>query len=439
MFFRKDLQLNNKVYRTLLKLNNFIGFFPCNVKDNIGLLIKELEKLLAPGYASFCFRKETFSRVFGVIPFSGDRYYVCEFSDCWIENHALPIIVQDRTLEQGCPHHHVVSEDMYSYASIPVVQENKVIGVLSFSHQRKSFFTRDILEILLVMANLAAIAIHQWMLLTRLEREKNELEEANLAISQLAANLEKYVHELKNAQKQLIQSEKLAAMGRLAADIAHEINNPVGIIVSRAECMLMEGGQILPQEFIDDIRVITEQAEKIARTARSLLSFARVPMEDKSWVNVNEVIEETVSLYHKHLQKRGIVVHKQLSGTPLIWGNSNQVQQVLVNLINNAVDAMGQGGNLYLRTKYDNDNVVIEVEDEGCGIAAEHLDKIFDPFFTTKGKGLGTGLGLAVSYALVEEHGGKLEVRSEVGKGTCFVLIFGAHWDGDADGKSTHN
>lgn len=420
----ENSQLNQQVYRALIKINNFMGFFPNNLEDNLALLIKELDRLLAPCYADLCLRRGNFTALFGEIPFTGERYNLCQADDCWIEDHALPIIVQDLSVDEGCQHHHVPL-GVQSYAGIPIMEENKVIGVLSLHHLRKEFFTHEILEVLLVMANLAAIAIHQWRLVTRLEREKNELQEANREIKELALNLAKNVEELKKTQKQLIQSEKLASTGRLAADIAHEINNPVGIIVSSVECMLLDGEHTLSEEFRNDAQVIINQAGRISKITRSLLSFARLPVEEKSKVNINEIIQETVALFSKHLLKRGISVHQDLiENIPLILGNSNQIQQVLVNLINNSSDAMQQGGNLYLRTKWQDQNLVVEIEDEGCGITVEQLDKIFDPFYTTKGKGLGTGLGLAVSYGLVEEHGGGIDVVSKEGEGTCFTVSF---------------
>lgn len=419
-----NIQLNQQVYQVLIKVNNFMGFFPNNLEDNLALLIKELDKLFAPGYTNLCLRKGNFTMVFGEIPFTGDRYNLCQFEDCWIENHALPIIVQDLSVEHGCPYHDIPPE-VQAYAGIPIMEENKVIGVLTLNHPQREFFTHEILEVLLVMTNLAAIAIHQWRLVTRLEREKEELQEANREIRILAQNLAKNVEELKKTQKQLIQSEKLAATGRLAADIAHEINNPVGIIVSSVECMLLDGDHTLSDESINDAKVIINQADRIGKITRLLLSFARLPVEEKTDVNINEIIEETISLFHKHLLKKGISVYQELvEDIPLILGNSNQIQQILVNLITNADDAMEKGGNLYLRTRCHDRNLIVEIEDEGCGIAAEKLDKIFDPFYTTKGKGLGTGLGLAVSYGLVEEHGGKIEVVSKEGEGTCFIISF---------------
>ena len=417
-------QLNQQVYQVLIKINNYMGFFPNNLEANLALLIKELDKLLPLCYTDICLHQENFTALFGEIPFTGERYTLCQSDDCWIEDHALPIIIQDLSVDDECQHHHVLP-GVQSYAGIPIMEENKVIGVLSLHHPQKDFFTHEILEVLLVMANLAAIAIHQWRLVTRLEREKMELQEANVEIKALALNLTKNVEELKKTQKQLIQSEKLASTGRLAADIAHEINNPVGIIVSSVECMLLDGEHTLSEEFRNDAKVIINQADRISKITRSLLSFARLPVEEKSYVNINDIIKETVELFSKHLLKKEITVHQDLiKNIPLILGNSNQIQQILVNLINNASDAMGQGGNLYLRTRCLDQNLVVEIEDDGCGMTTEQLDKIFDPFYTTKGKGLGTGLGLAVSYGLVEEHGGKIEVVSKEGEGTCFTVAF---------------
>ncbi|MDQ7097051.1 ATP-binding protein [Desulfosporosinus sp. PR] len=422
----ENSQLNQRVYQALIKLNNFMGFFPNNLEANLALLVKELEKLLAPCQADFCLRQRNFTALFGEVPFSGERYTLCQSEGCWIEDHVLPIIVQDLSAEEGC-RNHLVPPGIQSYAGIPIMEENEVIGVLTLHHPQKDFFTREILEVLLVMANLAAIAIHQWRLVTRLEREKTELQEANREIKELARNLAQSVDELKKTQKQLIQLEKLASAGRLATDIAHEINNPVGIIVSSVECMLLDGGPALSEEFRNDARVILDQTDRISKITRSLLSFARQPVEEKSAVNLNQIIEETVGLFSKHLGKKGISVHQDLQkDLPLILGNSNQVQQILVNLISNAGDAMSQGGNLYLRTKFRGRKLLVEVEDEGCGLAPEQLEKIFDPFYTTKGKGVGTGLGLAISYSLIEEHGGEIDVASKEGEGTCFTIAFPA-------------
>lgn len=421
---KNALTLNQNVYSSLIKINNFIGFFPDNLEENLSLLVKELDKLFAPAYASICLRKETFLRVFGEILFKGSCYYICEFPDCWIESHGLPIIVQNLSNEEGC-RHHKVSSNIQAYAAIPIMEENNVVGILSLNHPQVEFFTNEVLEVLLVMANLGAISIHQWRLLTKLQREKRELEDANRAIKNLVHDLAENVEQLKNAQKQLIHSEKLAATGRLAADIAHEINNPIGIIVSRLECMLLDGEQVLPEELIADINVVANQASRISKITRSLLSFARVPVEEKNTVDLNGIMDETLSLLQNHLRKHKINVHEELcQEVAQIWGSGNQLQQVFVNLINNAMDAMPDGGNLYLRTKIIAESVQVEIEDDGSGIPTEQLDKIFDPFYTTKGKGVGTGLGLAISYGLVEEHKGKIEVVSQGGEGTRFSLIF---------------
>lgn len=404
-----DQNFSRKVYQSLLKINNFIGFLTGSLEENLELLSDELDKLYAPAYTSFCIREGNYQKVFNSLTLRHSRYKNCYFKNCWIADHALPIIVQDTEKDKGCANH-TAPANIHAYASLPIMVEGRVLGILSLNSPLKDFFTHDVLEALLVMSNLAGTAIHQWILFTQLQDEKRELLQANF--------------ELKRTQDQLIQSEKLAATGRLAADIAHEINNPIGIIASRIECILLDDKEReegkLPEPVLEDLNVIMNQANKIARTTQSLLSFSRLPVEEKDIFNLNEVILEIVGLWYKHLKKKGIELSHELRPDLCeVRGNSNQIQQVLVNLIQNSEDAMPQGGKIHIVSQNDLEWVSVQVIDSGCGIQPDQLTQIFDPFFTTKEIGRGTGLGLAISYKLVEENQGKIQVESKVGEGTC--------------------
>jgi signal transduction histidine kinase len=230
-----------------------------------------------------------------------------------------------------------------------------------------------------------------------------------------------YVFTLRPAQNQLVQSSQLAAAGRVAADVAHEINNPIGIISSRAELILLENE--LAETVVEDLQVIKHNAARVADYTRGLLSFARPFSGNREKLDLNHVVVETSTFMEKQLNKRGISVVRDLSSRPpKVWAQKAQIQQVLLNLIANAKDSLAGEGRIVLRTgQVSNHQVFLEVEDNGCGIKPEDLPRVFEPFYSTKGAS-GTGLGLAVGKTLVEENGGKITVQSNPSQGTVFRI-----------------
>ena len=225
------------------------------------------------------------------------------------------------------------------------------------------------------------------------------------------------------------QAEKMAAVGTLAAGVSHELNNPIGIISSRIELMLLDAeSQPLPDEFRKDLLVLHRHAQRVARIVQGLLSFARQAPAEQGAVDLNRVVEETLLLIEKQIAKEGITVTRRLTpALPAVWGDANALQQVLMNLVTNARDALGARGEIVITTGCGAgppEGVWLTVRDSGPGIPREILAKIFDPFFTTKPSG--TGLGLSISYGIVHDHQGTIEVRSEPGRGTTFVLSFPA-------------
>jgi two-component system, NtrC family, sensor kinase len=228
-------------------------------------------------------------------------------------------------------------------------------------------------------------------------------------------------------ERSVRQSEKLAGLGTLAAGIAHEMNNPIGIISSRIEIMLLDAeSDPLPAEVMEDLRVLHRHAQRVARIAQGLLSFARqAPGEGRRTpVDLNTLVEDTLLLVEKQVVKGGIAVKRMLDpGLPQVWGDENALQQVLMNLLTNARDALGAGGEISIETGIapgEAEAVRLVVRDTGPGIPPDVLPRIFDPFFTTKPSG--TGLGLSVSYGIVRDHKGTLEVESRPGEGTAFIL-----------------
>jgi PAS domain S-box-containing protein len=240
------------------------------------------------------------------------------------------------------------------------------------------------------------------------------------------------------------QSEKMAAVGTLAAGIAHEINNPIGIITSRVELMLMEARErSLKREVVKDLRVLEKHAGRVAKITQGLLSFSRQAPWKLTSVDVNQVVEEALLLVEKQLAKEGITLKKDLSrDLPKIQGSANHLEQVIVNLLTNAREAMPRGGALRLSTAlegtslrddhtgegqiggrsldFEQHAVEIQISDTGLGIPSEILPRIFDPFFTTKEQG--SGLGLSITYGIVREHGGTINVDSRPGEGSTFII-----------------
>jgi signal transduction histidine kinase len=228
-----------------------------------------------------------------------------------------------------------------------------------------------------------------------------------------------------NLEDQLMQAEKLSSIGLLAAGVAHEVNTPLAVITSNAQMLMRQMDPDDPRTRTLD-KIIT-QAFRASEIANNLLKFSRVGGSEYSDLDVNRVISESLSLVEPMLKAAKITVHSQLkTSLPPVYGNSGKLQQVFMNLIMNARDAMPRGGELTIATEAVDSTVHVEVSDNGVGIPADHLNKIFDPFFTTKGTSRGTGLGLAVTYGIIREHSGSIQVDSVVGRGTTFRLEFPA-------------
>jgi signal transduction histidine kinase len=220
------------------------------------------------------------------------------------------------------------------------------------------------------------------------------------------------------------QAERLAAVGRLAAGVAHEVNNPLGIMTSRIELMLMDAGANgLPAETIEDLRVIRRNAIRVADLARNLLSLAREGPHERHAVDLNEVVRNVLLLVNADFGRAGLRVVEELApALPPLLGHGNALEQVVLNLLTNAAEAMPEGGEIRITTGAAEGRLQLAVADTGRGIPPGDLSRVFDPFFTTKATG--TGLGLSVSYGIVQDHGGTIDVESTPGRGTRFVLTF---------------
>jgi PAS domain S-box-containing protein len=226
-------------------------------------------------------------------------------------------------------------------------------------------------------------------------------------------------------EDQLQHAEKMASVGLLAAGVAHEVNTPLAGISSYTQ--LLRGQLDLNDPRQQVLEKIEKQSFRAAKIINGLLNFSRSSGTEFDRVDVNKVLADVLALVEHQLDGSRIRVRRELAAhVPPVRGNENRIQQVFFNLILNARDAMPSGGWLTLRTRADDDTVVVEVCDTGHGIRREHIKRIYDPFFTTKGIGKGTGLGLSVSYGIVQEHGGAIFVESDPGQGTTFQVALPA-------------
>ena len=255
---------------------------------------------------------------------------------------------------------------------------------------------------------------------------ESKVESRTASLHEKTIELEQYIKLLKQAQDKLIMSEKLASLGELTAGIAHEINNPTAVILGNAELIkyeLGEGAEVISEE----LDAIMEQIDRIRNITRSLLQYSRQGgiQDQVTWQYINPIIEESVTLVRTGAHKRDIEVEFDFEQPPRVEVNRHHLLQILVNLQMNGIHAMNSKGKLIIRSRTwceegKERGAIIEVEDFGCGMSSEQLNRIFDPFYTTKRDG--TGLGLSVSQSLLSQTDGEIKVRSQLGEGSTFII-----------------
>jgi len=343
--------------------------------------------------------------------------------------------------------------DADSQIAIPLVIKDRLIGVFSVESREPKPFSEHDETLISIVASQAASAIQNALLYRAAEERRKELAEAHEGLKQLNETLEDRVRartkeleqanrDLRETQAQLVQSSKMASIGMLAAGVAHEINTPIGAIHSNADVerravdvirgILQDPALVkklghqprLDRAFkiFEDVNRITlEATERVTRIIQSLKSFARLDQAELELVDLHEGLESTLTLIG-HLMKDRIKVIKNYGKLPKVQCYASQINQVFANVLANAVQAIEETGSITITTYQDGSYVLIQVADTGVGIRTEHLDRIFDPGFTTKGVRVGIGLGLSITYRVIENHHGSIHVQSEPGKGTIFTI-----------------
>jgi len=316
----------------------------------------------------------------------------------WVALHGETTLANDVDAEPRYVNRYPDLLPTRSELAVPIRIGSEVVGVLDVQSPQSSAFDDNDVLVLETLASQIAVAI------------KN---------ARLFAEAEAALQQLKETHAQLVQSAKLAAIGELAAGVAHEINNPLTSILGFAELGTWQLGPEDPgrQEF----DIIVKEARRSRSIVRGLLEFARQTRPMAEPANLNDVLRQSLALVRVHIEKRGVVVEEEYAGDlGEISLDAGQMKQVFLNLITNAAHAMPQGGTLTVGTLRRGDRLLVRVSDTGTGIPPENRERIFEPFFTTKPSG--TGLGLSVSLGIVQQHGGQIEVESRMGEGSTFTV-----------------
>ena len=330
-----------------------------------------------------------------------------------------PIVENDNTKRRGRA---FAAYGSQSGAWLPVKAAGRTIGVLTVNSTELGYFTPRCVRVLTAIASGIGTFVESAKLR---ETERLHVEE-----------LETTLDQLRTTQQQLIQAEKLAAVGTLISGVAHEINNPLGNILGRVQLLQRAAGD---DESKRDLQTVRDECERAIRIVRNLLSFTREHMPETTLVSLNDVIDQVLELRAYELKVSNIELKKNFGADlPQIHADPHQLQQVFLNLVINAEQAMTAAhgrGSLSITTKRVGDTLQVVVADDGPGIPDELISQIFNPFFTTKDVGAGTGLGLSVCYGIVKEHGGQMRVESEQQKGTTFTVELPCRCKADGGGR----
>jgi signal transduction histidine kinase len=321
--------------------------------------------------------------------------------------------------------------------AVPLQLRGELVGLLSVGPKRsRLYYTAGDAEFLRALANQSAIALENATtyeamvelnagLEDRVRERTAQLEAAN-------GELQRAYGELQAAEGQLVHSEKMASLGRLVAGVAHEINNPVSFVAGSIPPLrerLADIARVVPPEAQEAVREAGELADIMARGAertvaivKDLRSFSRIGEEVRKPADLHEGLEVTLRLLEPRWRER-ITIHRDYGALPQVECNPGQLNQVFMNVLSNACDAIADRGNLWLATRDQGAAVQVTIRDDGRGMPPEVARRVFDPFFTTKDVGHGTGLGLSISHGIISAHGGRIEVESTPGQGTTFRIL----------------
>jgi signal transduction histidine kinase len=373
-------------------LRQVVGLFGA---DQGAVYLLAAETQIVSRAAAFGMHSE-YARHFPPVPFPADFLeHIVAVRASVLSQPGLPLPFVFREVQRA--------EGVRASQMLVLWSRSQPIGLLSLGHRSSKQFAPDELNLLATVGNQIAVAVEKLQL----------YEETRAAYENLS-----------RTQEQLLQSEKMAAVGQLISGVAHELNNPLTAILGYGQ--LLASGQTLSAQGAEYVEKIHKQAQRTHRIVHNLLSFARQHKPERLPVQLNQILEDTLALREYDLRANNIAVHREFAeDLPQISADAHQLQQVFLNILNNAVDAVlesAHAGELWLRTSLDAgaNRLVVECIDNGRGV--KDPAKVFDPFYTTKPVGKGTGLGLSICYGIVSEHGGEISVRNVTPRGACFTI-----------------
>jgi signal transduction histidine kinase len=320
----------------------------------------------------------------------------------WLASYGTPLLIADAQADFRLDGASMRSLGIKSLLTVPLWSANTMVGLLTTINKKGGAgFNKHDLRLFTVFGNMASVALQN---------------------SSLYGDLTQKMYELKTAQEQLVHSTKMAAIGELSANVAHEINNPLTSVLGYTTHLLKTLD--IPEAPRKVLGIMEQETLRARKIIRNLLDFAR---QRPAWLQPEDIMlpmRETVSLIQGLADASSVRIHEEYPSEPFLVNiDHNEIKQVFINVVNNALQAMPQGGELRIRLEQAGENdIVAAVADTGVGIAPEHLSRIFEPFFSTKDNGGGTGLGLSISYRIIQNHGGRVETESAVGKGTIFRI-----------------
>jgi signal transduction histidine kinase len=321
----------------------------------------------------------------------------------WIASYGTPLLIQDAQADFRLDAAQMRTLGVRSLIAIPLWSSNTMMAILSVVNKKDGdVFDKQDFRLFTVFSNLAGAALQNAF---------------------LYADLKHKINELSSAQQQLLHSTKMAAIGELAANVAHEINNPLTSVLGYTSHLLKT--LEVSEESRHKLRTIEQETLRVRKIIRNLLDFSRQRASRMQRGDLLQPLRETASLLRGAADAAAVRIVEDYPESPVMLNmDHDEIKQVFINLMNNALHAMPAGGELRIRVDTGRDNACrVEFSDTGHGIPAENLGKIFEPFFSTKGSGDGTGLGLSISYRIVQNHGGRIEVESEVGRGSRFRVV----------------
>ena len=381
---------------------------PSNIEQIWSVLLEDIRSLISiEACALFLVDEDSYEFVLNNVS-PGEKESICRDEirlqiECdmfsWVINRRQPSILPS-----------LVFRDEKTIIMLPLSTMKRTLGVvLLLTSIEEESITRENIKLLTLLAKQCSLVMENTLLYENLRKEHDSLQEA---------------------QDQIIEAEKLASIGRLTAGASHEILNPLNIISSYIQFMLMDKN--LDPGIMKYLNIMRGQSERISRIVKGLLQFSQYPNETMVEVNINDIILNALSVIEHEARANRIEIIMDFSNDlPVVMGNAENLSRAFFNLLSNSKDSLSEGGTIRISTRiapgsHDKSKgsnfIEITVEDNGCGISEDNINKIFEPFFSTKDTGDRTGLGLSISYGIIKEHGGNIDVKSGVNKGTVFIV-----------------